>query len=249
MKKVILITGCSSGFGMETAKYLANKGYTVVPTMRNEDDLKLLPSSVQLDVTWPQDQVNEVIKNVVKKYDRIDCLLNNAGYGYIGSVEKAEVDDVREQLETNFVGTFKVIKAVLPEMKKNKDGLIMNVSSIFGLIAIPDYGVYSASKFAIEGLSKTLRLEMDKFNIKVAVINPGAFMTKFSANGIYGEKKNLGNTSAGMDPIEFAKLVEKIIVTDKPKSNYLIGNEARQIKILQMLPEFLREIIFKKFVA
>ena len=246
MKKVILITGCSSGFGLTTAKYLSDKGYTVVPTMRKKEDLSLLPNSVQLDVTWEQEKIDKVIADVVKKFGGIDVAFNNAGYGYQGYVEYAEIDEVKRQFETNFFGVFKVIKAVLPYMKKVKKGLILNTSSILGLISIPEYGIYSASKFAVEAMSKALRLEIEKDNIKVVVINPGGFKTEFNKKSVYNYKIDFKPKGYGLEPIELSRLVEKIIETDKPKNNYIIGKEALSIKLIRMLPDSISEMLIKK---
>lgn len=249
MDKVVLITGCSSGLGLESAKYLAEKGYTVIPTVRKEKDIVVLPLAIQLDVTWKQERIDKLIAEVIKRYGRIDCLVNNAGYGYQGLVENAEEVDVRDQFETNFIGVFKVIKAVLPYMKREKKGLIINVSSILGLISIPKYGIYSASKFAIEAMSKALRYEEENTGLKVVVINPGGFKTYFNKNSLFNNQKDADRKSYGYEPIEFAKLVEKIINTDEPKNNYIIGGEAASIRFIRFLPEFLREVILKKYFS
>ncbi len=249
MSKTVLITGCSSGLGKETAIYLSKKGFVVIPSVRNNDDLKILPNTVLLDVTWNQDKIDKVIAEIIAKHGQIDCLINNAGYGYQGLVENAEEGEIRKQLDTNFLGVFKTIKSVLPYMKERRTGLIINVSSILGLISIPEYGIYAASKFAVEAMSRALRFEVAKNNIKVVVINPGGFKTDFNKKSKYNYKIDFTPKGYGLEPIMFAELVEKIINTSKPKNNYLIGKESMSIRLIRALPEFLAEPILKRYFS
>lgn len=236
MSKVVLITGCSSGFGYVTAKYLAEKGYTVIPTVRKKSDLTKLPNTVLLDVTWSQLKINRFIYRVIRKYGRIDVLINNAGYGHYSQLENITEQDAKKQFETNFFGPLKVTRAILPQMKKQKGGLIINVSSLLGLFVIPSLGIYSASKYALEAYSTTLCLEQQKNNIKVTIINPGRFATSFG----HQEKPT------GSDSILFARLIEKVLDSDHPKDRYLLGKEAFMIRILLSLPLSIREAILKK---
>ncbi len=239
MSKVVLITGCSSGFGYVTAKYLTEKGYTVIPSVRKKSDLAKLPNTVLLDVTWSQLKINRFIDSVIKKYGRIDVLVNNAGYGHYAPLENITDLDAKNQLETNFFGPIKIIRAVLPQMKQQKRGLIVNVSSLLGLFVIPFLGIYSASKYALEAYSVALRLELQKKNIHVTIINPGRFATSFG----HQEKPT------GSDPILFARLIEKIISSASPKDRYLVGKESIPISILLSLPLFIREAVFKKMFS
>jgi len=238
MPKVVLITGCSSGFGLITAKYLTEKSYTVIPSVRKKSDLAKLPNTVLLDVTWSQLKINRFIDSVIEKYGRVDVLINNAGYGHLGSVGDLTADDAREQLETNFVGSFKVIKSVLPYMRQMKSGLILNVSSMLGLFSIPNHGIYSASKFALEGLSQSLRLEEAKNGVKIIVVNPGVFATSFREK-IKIASKAAQEVPTGADPLLFAKLVEKIINSPNPHLSYLI-DEDWKTKLLLLMPGQLR---------
>jgi short-subunit dehydrogenase len=249
MNKTVLITGCSSGLGLSTTNYLRDKGFIVIPTVRKESDLKLLPGSVLLDVTWSQEKIDKVIKEIALKYGAIDCLINNAGYGYQGLIEKADETAVRNQFETNFIGVFKMIKSFLPIMKKRKSGMIINISSILGLISIPEYGIYSASKFALEAMSKALRMEVEKDNIKVVVVNPGGFKTDFNKKSIYNYEIDFTPKGYGLLPIEFSKLIEKILLTDKPKNNYIIGKESLSVRLIRALPDFLTDPIMKKYFS
>ena len=238
MSKVVLITGCSSGFGYITAKYLAGKGSTIIPSVRKKSDLAKLPNTVLLDVTWSQLKINRFIDSVIEKYGRVDVLINNAGYGHYSPLENITDLDAKKQFETNFFGPLKVIRAVLPQMKK-KGGLIINVSSLLGLFVIPSLGIYSASKYSLEAYSAALRLELQKNNIHVTVINPGRFATSFG----HQEKPT------GSDPILFARLIEKILNSDHPKDRYLVGKESIPISILLSLPLFIREAVFKKMFS
>ena len=239
MSKVVLITGCSSGFGYITAKYLAGKGSTIIPSVRKKSDLAKLPNTVLLDVTWSQLKINRFIDSVIEKYGRVDVLINNAGYGHYSPLENITDLDAKKQFETNFFGPLKVIRAVLPQMKKQKGGLIINVSSLLGLFVIPSLGIYSASKYSLEAYSAALRLELQKNNIHVTVINPGRFATSFG----HQEKPT------GSDPILFARLIEKILNSDHPKDRYLVGKESIPISILLSLPLFIREAVFKKMFS
>jgi len=239
MSKVVLITGCSSGFGYITAKYLAGKGSTIIPSVRKKSDLAKLPNTVLLDVTWSQLKINRFIDSVIEKYGRVDVLINNAGYGHYSPLENITDLDAKKQFETNFFGPLKVIRAVLPQMKKQKGGLIINVSSLLGLFVIPSLGIYSASKYSLEAYSAALRLELQKNNIHVTVINPGRFATSFG----HQEKPT------GANPILFARLIEKILNSDHPKDRYLVGKESIPISILLSLPLFIREAVFKKMFS
>ena len=238
MSKVVLITGCSSGFGYITAKYLAKRGLTVIPSVRKKSDLAKLPNTVLLDVTWSQLKINRFIDSVIEKYGRVDVLINNAGYGHYSPLENITDLDAKKQFETNFFGPLKVIRAVLPQMKK-KGGLIINVSSLLGLFVIPSLGIYSASKYSLEAYSAALRLELQKNNIHVTVINPGRFATSFG----HQEKPT------GANPLIFAKLIEKIIRSSNPRDRYLVGKESIPISILLSLPLFIREAVFKKMFS
>ena len=239
MPKVVLITGCSSGFGYITGKYLAGKGSTIIPSVRKKSDQTKLPNTVLLDVTWSQLKINRFIDSVIEKYGRVDVLINNAGYGHYSPLENITDLDAKKQFETNFFGPLKVIRAVLPQMKKQKGGLIINVSSLLGLFVIPSLGIYSASKYSLEAYSAALRLELQKNNIHVTVINPGRFATSFG----HQEKPT------GSDPILFARLIEKILNSDHPKDRYLVGKESIPISILLSLPLFIREAVFKKMFS
>ncbi|NMM50069.1 SDR family oxidoreductase [Marinigracilibium pacificum] len=186
--KNILITGCSSGFGYNAAKFLADKGHHVYATMRNVAGKNSAPANeltdysdnievVEIDVT------NDASVNKgIKKIDQLDVLINNAGLGYGGPLEAFTAQEVIDQLDLNIVGTFRMAKAVLPMMRKQGNGLIIQVSSTAGRAAFPGFGVYHASKWGLEGMSEALRYELAPLGIEVVLVEPGPFDTNFFGN-------------------------------------------------------------------
>ena len=191
MKKV-LITGCSSGFGYMAAKHLAEKGHHVIATMRNVEGKNASPAAelvdfgktngLKLDVLEMDVTSDESVNSAAVKLPTIDVLINNAGLGYGGAVESFTSDGVLDQLDLNIVGTIRVSQAVLPGMRSQKSGLIIQVSSVAGRGAFPGFGVYHASKWGLEGLSEAMRYELAPFGIDVVIVEPGPFETKFLAN-------------------------------------------------------------------
>jgi NAD(P)-dependent dehydrogenase (short-subunit alcohol dehydrogenase family) len=183
------ITGASSGYGLALARHAIVRGYNVVATARSAAKLAALealaPDRVlaqKLDVTAPDDTATAV-KAAIARFGRIDVLINNAGYGMIGAVEETPEADFRAQMETNFFGAVSVTKAVLPQLRAQKGGAIVNISSMGGQLSFAGASAYSASKFALEGLSEALALEVAPFGIKVIIVEPGALRTNFSADG------------------------------------------------------------------
>lgn len=243
MKKVVLITGASSGIGRETAIQLARNGYTVYGTARRKDKLGSLSSHgvriLEMDVTDDHSMMSGV-QEIIAAEGRIDILINNAGFGSYGSVEDVSLDDARYQLEVNLFGAARLIQLVLPQMRQNKWGKIVNISSIGGKIATPFGGWYHASKFAIEGLSDALRNEVKQFGIDVILIEPGGIksewggiafesLIKVSGNTAYksmADKFSIAfkNTESKMPgPIVIAELIQKGIEAKKPKARYSAG--------------------------
>jgi NAD(P)-dependent dehydrogenase (short-subunit alcohol dehydrogenase family) len=179
--KTVLITGCSSGIGLLTAKLFADKGYTVYAGMRQKKEIDDKIKSIELDVT-NDERVKEAVATVIKNEGKIDVLVNNAGFGFVGPIEAFSLEEIKTQFETNVWGGFRLIKEVMPYMRTKNRGVILNLSSINGLIAFPLWGVYSASKFAIEAMTEALRFEAEPFGIKVALVEPGSFNTNFPKN-------------------------------------------------------------------
>lgn len=184
--KVWLITGSSTGFGRELAEQSLERGYKVIATARNPEAVKDLTHkypetarSFQLDVTNPEDVKNSVAK-AIKDFGAIDILANNAGYGLGGGIEEPSEEQIYRQYETNLFGVIRMMRAVLPLMRKRKSGHILNISSVVGVRALPSAGYYSSTKFAIEALSEALAQEIEHLGVKVTLVEPGGFRTDFA---------------------------------------------------------------------
>ncbi|NEW05068.1 SDR family oxidoreductase [Paenibacillus sp. SYP-B3998] len=249
-RQVALVTGASSGFGLLTSIALAKKGYHVVASMRDLSKAgRLLESAekagilssvevVQVDVTLP-DTIEQAVADIMSRYGRMDVLINNAGFAVGGYVEDVPMDAWRLQIETNVFGVIAASKAVLPHMRLQGSGCIVNVSSVSGLSAFPGYAPYSASKFAVEGFSESLRLEMKPFGVRVVLVEPGAYSTDIWGKGFnaihtsetspYWSKlskmlqysKQAANSAP--DPQEVADKIALIVGTANPKLRYPLG--------------------------
>src|SRR5919198_2419995 len=251
-RNVAVVTGSSSGIGYATALELARSGYLVFATMRNPEkraDLEMaardekLPLQVeQLDVTDP-DSINAFMNKISASIGRIDVLVNNAGYATIGSIEDLSIKEIQNQLDTNFLGAIRVTQAVLPVMRSQKSGTIVNVSSAAGRTGLPGMSAYVASKFALEGLSESLAYEVAPFGINVIMIEPGAVKTKAFDNIMVaqgatredspysGMIKGLNATFGSM--LENATMQEQVaavilhaISSPKPNFRYPVGPDA-----------------------
>ncbi|OBT41178.1 hypothetical protein VE00_08119 [Pseudogymnoascus sp. WSF 3629] len=187
MVQTWLITGASSGFGSALAEVVLKSGHTVIATARNPVKAgqshpqmeKLGGHWIQLDVSSPDAQ--EKVENSIRKIGRIDVLVNAAGYSILGSIEDMNENEIHQQFNTNVYGPIRVMKAALPFMRRQRSGIIVNFSSIVGLVGLPASGIYSASKFALEGLSESLSRELAAFIIRVLLVEPGGFRTNFLA--------------------------------------------------------------------
>jgi len=254
---VAVVTGSSSGIGFETSLLLAKNGFFTYATMRNLDksnkiiDFKLkekLPLEVlELDVTDDK-SVKEAIEMIANEQGKVNVLVNNAGYALVGPLEELSIQEFKEQFETNVFGAIRVTQAVLPIMRKQRHGTIVNISSIAGRIGFPLTSAYVSSKFALEGLSESMAYEIDQFGTKVVLIEPGVIKTNFDHNLKLGKKVSTTNDRnspyaditekriAGFKPrfengipaIEVAKVILKAITSkDVPsESRYLVGNDA-----------------------
>lgn len=262
-KKVAVITGCSSGIGFETSLLLARNGFYTYATMRNPEESKkeilavakrekLFLQVIPLDVTDAR-SVKDAIKKIIKEQKRIDILVNNAGYLLLGSLEELSITEVAEQFETNFFGVIRVTQAVLPIMRKQRQGTIVNISSIAGRMGFPVSSAYVSSKFALEGLSESISYELEQFGIKVILIEPGITKTNFGNNFKIGKRvarnyvrhssansaytKMTQNRIASFKPrfesgspaLEVADIILKSIMTNNPDLRYLVGNDALKI--------------------
>ena len=184
VQKTALITGCSSGIGRAAAHAFLDEGWTVYATARNPADIEALGEAgcelATLDVT-DQDDIDRVVERVLDEAGAVDALINNAGYGQFGPVEDVSTERVHDQFDVNVYGPHRLIRAVLPAMRRERDGTIVNVSSVAGRVSIPGGGVYSGSKFAVEAMSDALRNEVADLGIDVVVVEPGPVKTEFSA--------------------------------------------------------------------
>jgi NAD(P)-dependent dehydrogenase (short-subunit alcohol dehydrogenase family) len=237
MPKVILITGVSSGIGKVCAEYLSGLGFKVYGTSRKTLDIDLPYTLLKMDVT-DVESVKQATNFIIEKEGKIDILVNNAGMGIAGAIEDNTDEEVRIQFETNFFGTLNVCKSVIPFMREKGEGKIINLSSLGGIMGLPFQGIYSATKFAIEGFSEALRMELKHSGIKVVVINPGDFKTNFTQNriitnynnSIYKEQylKTMSivehEEQNGSNPIIIAKTIARIIHKKSPKNSYYVGN-------------------------
>ena len=183
MNKVILITGASSGIGRETAKLFQSKNWKVAATMRSPEkaeDLRKIADveCLRLDVT-DTDSIKEAIAATMEKFGRIDAVVNNAGYGLVGAFEAATGEQIQKQFQTNVFGLMNVCREILPVFRRQKRGIIVNVASMGGRIAFPLYSLYHATKWAVEGFSESLQYEVEQFNIRIKIIEPGPIKTDF----------------------------------------------------------------------
>jgi short-subunit dehydrogenase len=255
MKKVVLITGASSGIGKETAKLLVKQGYTVYGAARRVDKMQDLKDAgvkvIAMDVT-DDNSMQQGVNEIIEKEQRIDVLLNNAGYGSYGSLEDVPISEAKYQFEVNIFGLARLTQLVLPYMRKQKSGKIINISSIGGKIGEPHGAWYHATKFAVEGLSDSLRMELKQFGIDVIVIQPGAILTEWNTIARENLMKVSGNTAYkelaqkhvnmlanadknGSLPIVVAETIVKAINAAKPKTRYATGGGAKAILLLRSI--------------
>ena len=251
MKKVALVTGSSSGIGFETSLALARNGFYTFATMRNiskGEKIKELAKKenlpieiIELDVD-KENSVKNTINTIIEKKQRVDVLVNNAGWGLWGSVEDVSVNEFKAQFETNFFSVIRIIQEVAPIMREQKSGHIINISSIAGRIGFPISPAYISSKFALEGLSESLRFELMPFGVNVIIIEPGMIKTNFFEPMKLGEKaektdvyKNITEkvlsgvkmmAQMATDPKEVSNTIIQAIKEEKPLPRYIVGNDA-----------------------
>ena len=249
MEKVAIVTGSSSGIGFETALALAREGYYTYATMRDtkkgdqikeiakKENLKL--EVIELDVD-KDETVQDAINKIMKEKNRIDVLVNNAGYALFGCLEDLSMDDLKAQFDTNFFGVVRTLHAVIPLMRKQRSGTIVNISSVAGRIGFPVSPAYISSKFALEGLSESMRYELSPFGINTIIIEPGVIKTNFMSS----IKKSMKPDSAykditnkvimgismmaemGTPAQEVARTIIKAIKSENPLPRYTVGNDA-----------------------
>ncbi len=261
MNKIVLITGGSSGIGKSIGEYLTQKGFVVYGTSRNPSNIENHPFKlVALDVTSTKSIAN-AIDEVISAEGRIDILINNAGMGITGPIEETPTDEMRKVFDTNLFGAIDVMKAVLPHMRMQQSGLIINVTSIAGYMGLPFRGIYSATKGALETVTEAIRMEVRNFGIEVTNVAPGDFATNIASgryhtpvfeNSPYKEtyQQNLdlmnSHVDSGSDPIEMAKAVYKIIHTKKPRIHYRVGDFMQKFSIV--LKKILPDKVYEKLL-
>ena len=266
----IIITGCSTGIGLETAHYLKDKFITVYPTARFQKDVAMLKESgfenaMQLDVTKPE-TITAVIEHVMALEGKVDVWFNNAGFGQPGAMEDITTDTLREQFETNVFGLHECTRQIIPVMRKQGHGKIIQHSSVLGLISLFGKGAYNASKYAIEGLTDTLRLELKETNIYPILLNTGPITSHFRETAIKKLEKNvdiehsvfkkkyLSSIKGTNKKVPFneeatsvANVVHKIILADKPKPRYYITKATYLLGYVKRVlsTNFLDKILIK----
>ena len=251
MEKVAVVTGTSSGIGFETALALAREGYYTYATMRDtakSDKIKELGQKenlsidvLELDVD-DENSVKTAIQKILDQKQRIDVLVNNAGWGLWGCVEDVSVDEFKAQFDTNFFSIIRLIQEVGPTMRKQGSGTIVNISSVVGRIGFPASPAYISSKFALEGLSESLRFELAPFGVNVVIIEPGVIKTNFMKNMTMAKKSEADSVyrditvkvvsgvkmmaEMGTHPKEVADTIIKAVKDEKPLPRYIVGNDA-----------------------
>ena len=272
--ETILITGASSGIGRALAIHLAEKGYQIVIVARNlnrlEETVQQAPAAARnihpyvMDVS-DFDSVYKTANLILEEWVHIDVLVNNAGYGLKGPLEFLEARESQEQFQTNVFGVMELTRLFIPEMRKRNRGKIINVSSVLGRMPLPFNGAYSASKFALEGLSENLRLELAPFGISVSIIEPGYIDTEFATNqtkGIHSEEtaspykpyqdKYLHRQNTFGRPAKANKVavaIGNVIASNSPKLRYLVGVDAHYAMFLKaIIPDRLFNYILGKIL-
>lgn len=263
MSKVVLITGASSGIGKSIAEFLYDKGYTVYGTSRNPKQSVVNGINfVALDVTKTE-TIEKAVAEVVAKENKIDYLINNAGMGITGPIEETPDEEIKRVFDTNYFGVIKVIKAILPVMRKNNGGFIINITSIAGYMGLPYRGIYSATKGALELTTEAFRMEIKGFNIKMTNIAPGDFSTNIAAGRYHSPivkgspyEEKYRNTldlmdkhvDKGKDPIIMAEKVYAVMQEKNPTIHYKVGEFIQKFSIAlkHILPDKMYEKMLMK---
>ena len=266
MNRVVLITGASSGIGKACADRLASDGDIVYGASRHPSDEATAPNLhlIAMDVN-SDESVAAAIDGIVRAEGRIDVVVNNAGFGIAGSVEDTSIEEAKALFETNFFGMLRVCKAVLPVMRRARQGRIVNISSLGGRIGLPYQGLYSATKFAVEGMSEALRMEVHQFGIRVIMIEPGDFRTGFTKNRRYVSASQRGSAyegsfertievaekdeQGGSSPERIANLLVRILASRRPKVRYSVGGMSQRAAAVlkQILPSRTFEWALMKY--
>ena len=254
MSKVVLITGGSSGIGKAVGEFLHHKGFTVYGTSRNPERISsaIFPL-IKLDVR-NTDSIQAAFAEIIQKSGRVDVVINNAGVGITGPLEEIPTQEIKNNFETNFFGPIEVMKAVLPQMRMQKSGLIINITSIAGYMGLPYRSVYSASKGALELITEAVRMEVKSFGIHITNVAPGDFVTNIAAGrfhaplvkgsdyeSTYGKTLQMmdEHVNQGSNPEEMARAIFNIIQNPSPKTHYKVGSFLQKFSIVlkRILPD------------
>lgn len=264
MSKVILITGGSSGIGKAIGEFLASKDFVVYGTSRNPNRIKTHPFQLIALELNNVTSINNAVQEVISKEGKLDVLINNAGIGITGSIEETPTEEMRKAFDTNFFGAIDMTKAVLPQMRSQKYGLIINITSIAGYMGLPFRGIYSATKGALELVTESISMEVKKFGIRIVNVAPGDYSTNIASSryhtpvykdspykDVYQRNIDLmdAHVSGGSNPIEIAKVIHKIITSSNPKIRYRIGGfmEKFSITLKRLTPDKIYQKILMKY--
>ena len=270
MEKVALVTGSSSGIGYETALALARDGYFTYATMRNTTKGEKIQEAaknenlqievLELDVDKPE-SIKSAVEKVIADKNRIDVLVNNAGYGQFGCTEDVSIEDFKKQFETNFFSIVRIIQEIAPTMRKQNSGIIVNISSVVGRMGLPGSPAYISTKFALEGLSECLRYELGQFGIKVTMIEPGVIKTNFFDSMKIPDSKSdpkykelTDNILSGLKmmvqmgtaPAQVAEVIIKAIHDDEILPRYTAGTDAAMFMEAKKMKT---DIEFEKYMS
>lgn len=262
MQKIVLITGASSGIGKAIALFLQEKNFIVYGTSRFvENNTNSDVSLLRLDVR-ERESIQSLVKIILEKHKRIDILINNAGVGITGAVEEVPIAEIQNNFNTNFFGPLALIQEILPSMRANKSGLIINITSLAAYMGLPYRGIYSASKASLEILSEALRMEVEPFGIEVTTVAPGDFATNIASRRfhsevikdsayekIYQQQLNTINkdVNQGLDTKVMAEAIYKIICSKNKKVHYQVGAFMQKFSITlkKLLPDTWYEKLLK----
>jgi NAD(P)-dependent dehydrogenase (short-subunit alcohol dehydrogenase family) len=262
INRVVLVTGASSGIGLACATHLAQHGYRVYGTSRRVTHSQGDVTMLRADVT-DDDSVKGLVAEILAREQRLDIVVNNAGMGIAGPVEDTSIEEARRQLEVNFFGAFRVCRAALPAMRNQGGGYLVNIGSIGGLVAIPYQAMYSASKFALEGFSESLRMEVNPFGIRVVIIEPGDHKTAITENRRLAETsgspysssfnaaiaKTAHDEQSGPSPEQIARLLHRIVNLPNPRLRYTIGPAPQRavVWLKRLAPNSFLEYVMRTY--
>jgi NAD(P)-dependent dehydrogenase (short-subunit alcohol dehydrogenase family) len=266
---VAIVTGASSGIGEATARRLQDAGFVVYAGARRVDRMTELADRgvrvVALDVT-DDDSMRSLVESILAEQGRIDVLVNNAGYGSYGAVEDVPMEEARRQLETNVLGLARMTQLVLPSMRRTRRGRIINISSIGGRMGEPLGAWYHASKFAVEGFSDSLRLELHDFGIEVVIIQPGAINTEWGGGALEGARKYSADTAygahveamdkmyarahdIGVEPSVIADVIHQAATARRPKIRYAAPASAKVLMAwMRLAPDRIKDVVARRLM-